>query len=73
MRSTDEGPFPQADRIAAAHGGPRFELEGIGRTLDDLGPAERLAPRRNVRAKLMWVAAALVALAAFMGWLLVSG
>jgi hypothetical protein len=67
----NEGPFPQADRFPAAHDGPLFELEAIGRTLDDLSPrASR--PRRGVGAKLAWAAGALLALVAFMGWLLVG-
>jgi hypothetical protein len=68
----DEGPFPEADRIPAAHDGPLFELDTIGRTLDDLSPAEQRRPPRGVRFKLEWTAAALVALVAFVGWLLVG-
>jgi hypothetical protein len=68
----DEGPFPQADRFPAARDGPQFELEAIGRTLDDLSPAEQRKPPQAVRSRLMWAGAALVALMAFMRWLLVS-
>jgi glutathione S-transferase len=68
----DEGPFPATDRVPAAHDGPLFELGAIGRTLDDLSPAQKGEPRRGARAKLIWVAAAVLALVAFMGWLLVS-
>jgi hypothetical protein len=68
--SVDEGPFPKADRVPAARDGPIFELESIGRTLDDLSPADKSKRTRGVRAKLIWVTAALVALMAFVGWLL---
>ena len=72
MRSTDEGPFPKADRFPAAQDGPLFELEAIGRTLNDLSPAERRRPPRGVRAKVAYVAGALLVLVAFMGWLLIG-
>ncbi len=68
--SVDEGPFPQADRFPAAQDGPEFQLHAIGRALDDLSPAEQRKPPRAVRARLTWAAAALVALMAFVGWLL---
>ena len=70
--SRDEGPFPRADRVPAARDGPQFELEAIGRTLDDLSPAQKRKPPQGVRFRLLWAGAALVALMAFMGWLLVS-
>lgn len=44
----------RADRVPAAHDGPHFELEAIGRTLDDLSPAGKRRPPRRVRAKLAW-------------------
>ena len=72
MRSTDERPFPRADRFPAAEGGPLFELEAIRRTLDDLTLAERTVPKPGERAALMWSAAALLALVAFMVWLLIA-
>ena len=66
--SADQGPFPEGDRVPPAQGGPRFELLSIGRTLDDLAPAEKQSPLEGVRSKLMWSAAALLALMAIMGW-----
>jgi hypothetical protein len=49
-----------------------FELEAIGRTLYDLSPAEQRSPPRNVRVRLEWSAAALIALVVFVGWLLIG-
>ncbi len=72
MRSTDDGPFPSADRAPAAYNGSLYELEAIRRTLDDLSPAERRRPPTDVRFKLEWSAAAVAALAAFLGWLLLA-
>ena len=72
MKSTDEGPFPQDDRVPAAQDGPLFELEAIGRTLDDLSPAQKRRPPVGVRFRLEWSAAAVVALVVFLGWLLIG-
>ncbi|HWF77639.1 MAG TPA: hypothetical protein VN694_10740 [Caulobacteraceae bacterium] len=72
MKSTDEGPFPRGDRVPAAQDGARFELEAIGRALDDLSPAQQRRPPASVRARLEWSAAAIIALIVFLGWLLVG-
>jgi hypothetical protein len=56
-----------------AEDGPRFEIQTIGRELDDLAPEEKVAPRPGGLARpLFWVGAVLVALIAFIGWLLVG-
>jgi hypothetical protein len=60
-------------RFPPAEDGPRFELLSVGHTLDDLDPADEVAPRPgNAILPLVWSPAALLALIAFMGWLLVS-
>jgi hypothetical protein len=49
-----------------AHDGPRYEIQSIGRELDDLSPAEKVAPRPGgVARPLAYVALALLALVAF--------
>jgi len=61
------------DRFPPAEDGPRYELQSVGRTLDDLEPSEEIAPRPGGVAKpLAWVALTLLALLAFVGWLLVG-
>jgi hypothetical protein len=70
--SVDQGPFPAADRFPAAEDGPEFQLRSVGHSLDDLSPAERRLPPEAVRARFMWATAALIALIAFVGWLLVA-
>ena len=51
----------------------RYDLECIHRPLDDRSPGEGSEPRLgDVFAPLAWVALALVALMAFVGWLLVG-
>jgi hypothetical protein len=51
----------------------RCELEGIQRSLEDRPPGEDSPPRPGgVLAPLAWVAAGLVGLMAFVGWLLVG-
>jgi hypothetical protein len=72
MRSVDEGSSPRDDHVPAAQDGPLFELEAVGRALDDLSPAQKRRPPQGVRFRLEWSAAALIALIAFLGWLLVS-
>jgi hypothetical protein len=69
---TDEGPFPSADRIPAAYGGPMFELLSISRMLDDMSHAEGQTPAIGVRASLMWAAGGILSLAAFLGWAILS-
>jgi hypothetical protein len=60
-------------RFPPAEDGPRFELLSVGHTLDDLDPGDEIAPRPgNAILPLVWSAAVLLALIAFMGWLLVS-
>jgi len=50
----------------------RYDLECIHRSLEDLTPGEDSARSGGVFAPLAWVALALVALATFVGWLLVG-
>jgi hypothetical protein len=58
-------------RFPPAEDGPRFELLSVGHTLDDLDPSDHAAPFPGV-FPLIWSVAALLALIAFMGWLLIS-
>lgn len=58
-------------RFPPAEDGPRFELLSVGQTLDDLDPGDHAAPLAGV-FPLLWSVAALLALIAFMGWLLIS-
>jgi hypothetical protein len=61
------------DKFPAAEDAPSYELQSIGRTLDDLTPEEETAPRPGGVAKpLVWSFLALLALIAFVGWLLVG-
>jgi hypothetical protein len=61
------------DRFPPAEDGPRYEIQSVGRTLDDLEPSEEIAPRPGgVMRPLVWVALVLLALMAFVGWLLVG-
>jgi len=59
------------DRFPPAEDGPRFELLSVGRTLDDLDPGDQIGPGPGI-LPLLWSVTALLALIAFMGWLLVS-
>ncbi len=61
------------DRFPPAEDGPRYEMQSVGRTLDDLEPAAQAEPSKGgVGGALIWVALAVVALVAFVSWLLVS-
>jgi hypothetical protein len=61
------------DRFPPAEDGPRYEIHSVGRTLDDLEPSDEIAPRPGgVYKPLVWVALGLLALMAFVGWLLVG-
>jgi hypothetical protein len=61
------------DTLPTAEDRSRYELQSIGRSLDDLEPADEIVPRPGgVIAPLAWVASALLALMAFVGWLLLS-
>ena len=51
--------------------GPRFEIQAIARRLDDLPPDDVAAPR-DIVVPLVFTAVALIALMAFVGWLLVG-
>ena len=61
------------DAFPASFDGPEYELQSIARSLEDLTPAEMSAPRPGgVMRPLVWTVAAIVALMAFVGWLLLS-
>ncbi|MBV9996579.1 MAG: hypothetical protein JO127_15345 [Caulobacteraceae bacterium] len=55
------------------HDGPRFEIKSIGRSLCDLAPGEDAVDRRGAKVALVSTAAAVVALLALVGWLLIGG
>jgi hypothetical protein len=58
-------------RIQASLDGPRFEMSRVGRTLDDLTPAEEAVPRPGGEiAPAIWTAVGAFALIAFVGALL---
>jgi len=59
------------DAFPPARDGPRFEIQAIGRSLEDLTPAEVAVPR-DVVVPMLFTALALIALMAFVGWLLVG-
>jgi hypothetical protein len=59
------------DRFPAAEDGPQYELIALGRTMDDLTDEEKTAPRPGgVIGPLICVSVVLVAMLAFIGWLL---
>ncbi|HTX49169.1 MAG TPA: hypothetical protein VME40_07245 [Caulobacteraceae bacterium] len=61
------------DRFPPAEDGPRYEIQSVGRTLDDMEPNDEIVPRPGgVLKPLAWVALALLALMAFVGWLLIG-
>ena len=62
------------DRFPASYDGPEYELQAIGRSLADLPPRRELQasrPGEELRPLLI-AGAALAALIAFVGWLLVA-
>jgi hypothetical protein len=63
-------PIPESDRVPPARDSPRYELETIGRSLSDREPDDG-PPPGGVRA-VVWVGVVLVALMAFVGWVLVG-
>jgi hypothetical protein len=70
---TDFSHLERMDRFPPAEDGPSYELQSVGRTLDDLTPQEETAPRPGGIARpVMWSFLALLALVAFVGWLLVG-
>ncbi|MFI4933561.1 MAG: hypothetical protein ACHP7N_03000 [Caulobacterales bacterium] len=65
--------FPNEDAFPPAEDGPEYELQSIRRSLDDLTPAEKVAPRPGgIVRPIVWALVGLVALMAFVGWLLVG-
>jgi hypothetical protein len=73
IEQAEIGPFPEGDRVPAAADGPEYELQAIGRALDDLRPRGGVAPRTGGIARpLAGVALVVIALLAFVGWLLVG-
>jgi len=59
-------------RFPPAKDGPRYEMQAIGRTLDDLDRREDAYADGDVWAPLFWSFAGLLVLMAFVGWLLVG-
>ena len=56
-----------------AQSGARYEIQSIGRDLDDLGPAQKVTARPGGLIRpLIWVGVTLIALITFIGWLLVG-
>jgi len=67
------GPVPDADRVPGEDPAPRYELQTVGRSLDDSYPLDRSPTQRGgVRHPVLWMAILLVVLLAFVGWLLVG-
>ena len=65
------GDGAEMDRFPPAKDGPHYELITLARTMDDLTFAEQTAPRPGgIVEPLICVAVFLVALLAFVGWLL---
>jgi hypothetical protein len=61
------------DRFPPAENGPRRELQSIGRTLNDLGAArEALLPVRDWWTPLLWSAAGLLTMLAFVVWMFIG-
>jgi len=60
------------DRFPPAKAGPRYEMQAVGRALDDLGPREHDYEAGEVWGPLFWTFSGLLLLMAFVGWLLVS-
>ena len=64
------------DRFPPAEDGPRYELQSVGRTLDDLDldPETEAAPaaQRRFGGPLIAVGVTILALMAFVGWLLLG-
>jgi len=67
------GPTPANDPVRAAADGPQFEMQAIGHALDDLSPMDKTLPRTGgVWRPVTWSVLGLIALMAFVGWLLVG-
>jgi hypothetical protein len=60
------------DRIHIVEHSPLFELAAIRHGLSDLAPGEEEVPRAGRTEALLFTAIALIALLAFVGWLLVG-
>ena len=60
------------DRFPTAEAGPRYEMQAIGRALDDIAPKDRAYEARDIWEALFWSLAGLLLLMAFVGWLLVG-
>ena len=60
------------DRFPPAEDGPRYEMQAIGRALEDLAPRDRASEAGDPWAPLFWSLAGLLLLMAFVGWLLVG-
>jgi hypothetical protein len=59
-------------RFPSAEHGPRYEMQAIGRALDDTAPRDRAYEARHIWEPLVWSLAGLLLLMAFVGWLLVG-
>lgn len=60
------------DRFPPGRESPRYELQSVGRTLDDRTPPPGPLPARVVAMHLFWTALVTVALIALVGWMLVG-
>jgi hypothetical protein len=71
-RSPNSGSLPDMNALDPSKHGPRFEMASVGRYLEDLTPAEAEVPRVGRTEALIWSACVLIALIAFIGWLLIG-
>jgi hypothetical protein len=59
------------ERFPRAVGGPQYEMIRLARTMDDLASAKPTVPRPgDIVGPLAFVTVAVIALLAFVGWLL---
>lgn len=60
------------DRFPPAEHGPRYEIQSIGRSLNDLNVAAADGLGPDVRTALLWWAAGFLVMVAFVGLLVVG-
>jgi hypothetical protein len=64
--------FPRGDHVPPAQSSPRFEIEQIRRSDDDLDLSAPTQARRSVRGPLIAVAVVIVAVLVILGWFLIG-